>query len=175
MDFVLNRLPRCAQIFVMWASLTISSVRAAGAEFVAPAAPQLDEILVVGEHPGPAMWRVSRGEHSLYILATLAPLPKDMVWRSHSVEDRIAASQLVLAPPDVSAHVGFFRSLTLVPSLLRARHDPEGRTLEQSLPHELSFAGWRCVSDTSATAATRSCAPYWRHWTCISTPSTRTA
>lgn len=137
MDFVQKRLPRCAQIILMWASLMATSVRAAGADVIPASAPQLDEILVVGEHPGPAMWRVSSGEHSLYILATLAPLPKDMVWRSRSVEDRIAASQLVLAPPDVSAHVGFFRSLTLVPALLRARHDPEGRTLEQSLPHEL--------------------------------------
>lgn len=117
--------------------MIVPCVRAAGADSVAAAAPQLDEILVVGEQPGPAMWRVSSGGHSLYILATLAPLPKNMVWRSHSVEDRIAASQLVLAPPDVSTHVGFFRSLTLVPSLLRARHDPDGRTLEQSLPHEL--------------------------------------
>ena len=60
-----------------------------------------------------------------------------MIWRSRAVEDRIAASQAVLAPPSVSAHVGFFRPLTLVPSLLRARHDPGGRTLEQTLPHDL--------------------------------------
>jgi uncharacterized protein YbaP (TraB family) len=125
------------QISWIGASLLIIAVRAAGADDIVPAAAQLDEILVVGEQPGPALWRVSSGAHTLYILATLEPLPKEMVWRSHSVEERIAASQLVLAPPDISAHVGFFRSLTLVPSLLRARHDPEGRTLEQSLPHEL--------------------------------------
>ena len=99
--------------------------------------PPLEEILVVGEQPGPAMWRVSKGEHSLWILATLEPLPKDMVWRSKSVDERIAASQLVLSPPELSAHVGFFRSLTLVSSLLRARHAPNGQTLEQSLPHDL--------------------------------------
>jgi len=98
---------------------------------------RLEEILVVGEQPGPAMWRVSKGDHSLWILATLEPLPKDMVWHSKSVDERIAASQLVLSPPELSAHVGFFRSITLVPSLLRARHAPNGETLEQSLPHDL--------------------------------------
>jgi uncharacterized protein YbaP (TraB family) len=99
--------------------------------------PRLEEILVVGEQPGPAMWRVAKGDHTLWILATLEPLPKDMVWHSKSVDERIAASQLVLSPPELSAHVGFFRSMTLVPSLLHARHAPNGQTLEQSLPHDL--------------------------------------
>jgi uncharacterized protein YbaP (TraB family) len=99
--------------------------------------PAIEQILVVGEQPGPAMWRVTKGDHSLWIFATLEPLPKDMVWHSKSVDERIAASQLVLSPPEFSAHVGFFRSMTLVPSLLRARHAPNGQTLEQSLPHDL--------------------------------------
>jgi uncharacterized protein YbaP (TraB family) len=97
----------------------------------------LEEILVIGEQPGPAMWRVTKGDHTLWILATLEPLPKDMVWHSKSVDERIAASQLILSPPELSAHVGFFRSITLVPSLLHARHAPDGQTLEQSLPHDL--------------------------------------
>jgi uncharacterized protein YbaP (TraB family) len=103
----------------------------------AAAEPRLEEILVVGEQPGPAMWQVTKGDHTLWIFATLEPLPKDMVWHSKSVDERIAASQLVLLPPELSAHVGFFRSMTLVPSLLRARHAPNGETLEQSLPHDL--------------------------------------
>jgi uncharacterized protein YbaP (TraB family) len=101
------------------------------------AEPRLEEILVVGEQPGPAMWRVTKGDHTLWIFATLEPLPKDMVWHSKSVEEHIAVSQLVLSPPELSAHVGFFRSMTLVPSLLHARHAPNGQTLEQSLPHDL--------------------------------------
>ncbi len=108
---------------------------AIGGAVGAPAS--LDEILVVGEQPGPAMWKIISGEHSLYILATLEPLPKRMVWRSKAVEDRIAMSQLVIEPPTVSAHIGFFRSLSLVPSLLHARHAPDGKSLEQSLPHDM--------------------------------------
>ena len=125
---------------IAWSSLVCSAVavnRAVNAEVPATAEPPLEEILVVGEQPGPAMWRVSKGDHALWILATLEPLPKDMVWHSKSVDERIAASQLVLSPPELSAHVGFFRSITLVPSLLRARHAPNGQTLEQSLPHDL--------------------------------------
>ena len=42
-----------------------------------------------------------------------------------------------MLPPRIDAHVGFFRRLTLLPSLLRARHNPDGRTLEQVVPHDL--------------------------------------
>jgi hypothetical protein len=97
----------------------------------------MEEILVTGERPGPGMWRVSKGSHDLWILATLEPLPKNMVWRSEAVESRIAHSQLVLAPPQVSPRVGFLRGLTLLPALLRARKIPDGRTLGQILPHDL--------------------------------------
>lgn len=41
------------------------------------------------------------------------------------------------SPPDVDVDVGFFRSLTLIPALLRARKSPDGRSLEQILPHDL--------------------------------------
>jgi hypothetical protein len=37
----------------------------------AAAEQHLEEILVVGEQPGPAMWRVSKGDHALWIFATL--------------------------------------------------------------------------------------------------------
>jgi uncharacterized protein YbaP (TraB family) len=97
----------------------------------------LDEVLVTGERPGPGMWRVSKGAHDLWILATLEPLPKKMTWRSATVESRIAASEVVLSPPEVSADIGFFRGLTLLPAVLRAKKSPDGQTLEQLLPHDL--------------------------------------
>ncbi len=103
----------------------------------AAAGDSLGELLVTGERPGPGMWRVSKGEHDLWILATLQQLPKGMTWRSEQVEQRIAGSQVVLSPPRVDADVGFFRGLTLIPSLMRARKSPDGKTLEQLLPHDL--------------------------------------
>jgi uncharacterized protein YbaP (TraB family) len=102
-----------------------------------PAGSTLEEVLVTGERPGPGVWRASKANHELWILATLEPLPKKMIWRSAIVDTRIARSQVVLAPPGVKANIGFFRALTLVPSLLRARKSPGGETLEQSLPHDL--------------------------------------
>jgi hypothetical protein len=119
-------------------SLLLVGTCRADAPALAPAAPaSLEEVLVTGERPGPGMWRVSKGDHDLWILATLQPLPKSMTWRSEAVNERIASSQAVISPPRVDADIGFFRSLTLIPSLLRARKSPDGRTLEQILPHDL--------------------------------------
>jgi hypothetical protein len=53
------------------------------------------------------------------------------------VESRIGASSVVLAPPRVSADIGFFRGLTLLPSLLRARHLGDGESLGRILPHDM--------------------------------------
>jgi uncharacterized protein YbaP (TraB family) len=100
-------------------------------------APTLDEVLVTGERAGPGMWRVTKGDHELWILGVQSPLPKDMSWRSSAVDSRLAGAQAVLAPPDIDFDIGFFRGLTLLPSLLHARKDPAGLTLEQRLPHEL--------------------------------------
>src|SRR3546814_9201667 len=81
----------------------------------------MDAVVVSGVLPGPRMWRVSKGDNDLYILGTLSPLPKRMEWMSREVEDTIARSQAVIAPPSVAVHsdVGFFRRLALVPALLR--------------------------------------------------------
>jgi uncharacterized protein YbaP (TraB family) len=96
-----------------------------------------EEVVVEGERPGPGIWQVSKGDHDLWILPSLDPLPKKMVWRSQIVEQRIAQSQAVMAPPTIGANVGFFKSLTLIPSLLRAEKNPDGKTLEQELPHDV--------------------------------------
>jgi TraB/PrgY/gumN family len=91
----------------------------------------LDEQLVTGERPGPAMWRVSNGDHDLWILATLSPLPKHMTWRSHAVENRIAQSQVVLAPPEILADVSFFGNPAYAAYLDRAQQIPHRGSLDQ--------------------------------------------
>jgi uncharacterized protein YbaP (TraB family) len=101
----------------------------------------LDAVLVTGEQPGPGLWRVSKGDHDLWILGSLDPLPKKMSWRAKETEEVIARSQAVLAPPAAELNVGFFKSLTLVPSLLRARKNTDKDKLVDVLPPEL-YARW---------------------------------
>ena len=103
----------------------------------------LDTVVVSGLQPGPGMWKVSKGDHVLYILGTLSPLPRRMEWVSKDVEATIAMAQAVIEPPSVKldADIGFFGKIGLLPSLLKARKNPDGRTLQQSVPAE-QYARW---------------------------------
>src|SRR3954466_12454167 len=70
---------------------------------------ELATVVVTGEQPGPGLWKVSSGDHVLWILGTLSPLPKDIHWQSREVEDAIASAQEVIDPPHIKmdANVGF--------------------------------------------------------------------
>jgi hypothetical protein len=105
--------------------------------------PLLDEVLVTGSQPGPGMWRISRGENTLWILGTVSPLPRRMEWNSSDVEAVIVASQRVIGPPSVSfAGIGRVRGLFLLPALLGARKNPDDARLEDVLPAPL-YQRWR--------------------------------
>ena len=62
----------------------------------APPITDLATMVVSGAQPGPGMWKVSKGDHVLWILGTLSPLPKKMEWVSGDVEDVIAQAQEVI-------------------------------------------------------------------------------
>jgi uncharacterized protein YbaP (TraB family) len=110
----------------------------AGASADTPPTESLGEVEVVGERPGPGLWRVQKGDHTLYVLGTLRPLPKKMQWRSREVEDVIARAQSVIPEsPDVDADVGVFRAIKLYAQWRRLRKNPDDATLDTVLPPEL--------------------------------------
>jgi hypothetical protein len=110
----------------------------------APAEDVLDEVVVTGEQPGPGLWRVTNGANTLWILGTHSPLPRKMEWRAREVESVVARSQSVIAPPEVSAGIGFFTGLRLLPAMLRARSIPDDGTLRDVLPADL-YARWSAL------------------------------
>jgi hypothetical protein len=133
------------KIRLFFAAIALSAAPAA-LPFTDSAQLELDEVLVTGEQPGPGMWRVTNGGHDLWILGILSPLPKKMTWRSRRAEEIIAKSQEIIAPPTISFSVGFFKGLTLVPAVLRARKNSDGQTLKEVLPPRL-YPRWLLLKE----------------------------
>lgn len=103
-------------------------------------------VIVDGTQPGPGLWLVRKGAHDLWILGTLSPLPAKMQWQSKQVEEVIANAQEVIRPPRVTLDVqaGFLQKLTLLPAMLGARKNPDGRRLEQ-IVSAASYARWKAL------------------------------
>lgn len=129
---------RC--LLILCAMLAMAT-NAAAESAASPGAEAVEEILIVGEQPGPGLWKVSRGGHELWILGVLFPLPQKMVWRPQEVETLLGQSQELIAPPYANLQIGFFKQLLLLPSLLTLENNPDGEKLQAVLPQEL-YARW---------------------------------
>ncbi|KLJ01105.1 TraB/GumN family protein [Luteimonas sp. FCS-9] len=124
-----------------------AQVSESGTTAPAPAGPDIVDlraVVVSGAQPGPGLWQVHHGDHTLYVLGELSPLPRDMDWMSGEVEAVVARSQAVIAAPGirVESGVGRLRGMLLLPSLLRARRNPDGARLQDVVPPAL-YARWQ--------------------------------
>lgn len=79
----------------------------------------IESVLVTGEQPGPSLWEVTDGVHSLWILASYSPLPREMAWRSKEVESIISDSQEVLGAYQASFSISGPETLRTKTSRLR--------------------------------------------------------
>ena len=108
--------------------------------------PILQTVTVTGVQPGPGLWKVSNGNHVMWVLGTLTPLPKHMQWQSAQVEQAIAQSQELLELPkaELKVDAGFFTKLALLPSVYSTRRNPDDADLQQILPPEM-YARWQAL------------------------------
>ena len=136
-------------LFAMAIAVWAASVTAETAVVPVPAGePEpgpVEEVLVTGQQPGPGLWKVSRPDdesgHVLWILGSHGPLPRKLAWRSRELEEVLAASQEVIAPVAMDAKVGPLGGITLLPSLIGIRDNPNGLELKDVVPADL-YARW---------------------------------
>lgn len=129
-------------VAVLMAAMAVATVRAeepvagVGPGVADMAVVDMDAVLVSGVQPGPGLWRVSRGDHVMYILGTQSPLPGDIQWQATEVRAVLEEAGAVLGQPgvSVSADIGLLRGLTLAPAAWRAQRNPDGATLDELLP-----------------------------------------
>ena len=117
-----------------WASTAQPAQPAQAAGTEAPVA----EVVVEGQHEGPRMWTVHRGDHVLWILGTVTPLPKKMVWQPDAVREVLAQSQEVVpAWPTYGIGANPFTALRVFIQWRRMQKPPDRLPLRETLPPEL--------------------------------------
>jgi uncharacterized protein YbaP (TraB family) len=108
---------------------------------VAPAPPSSEpmaEVVVSGEHEGPRLWKVHKGDHVLYILGTVTPLPKKMVWQSDGVETLLLhTDEVVPAWPAFGIGANPFTALRVWFQWRSMQKSPDSMNLHEVLPPQL--------------------------------------
>lgn len=125
-------------------SVVILSNAALAQEVPDPAAAPVQNILVVGQRPGPALWKVSKGDHVMWVFGTYSPLPKKMAWRSQQVENALAQSQVLLGQPGSAFSIGWansFNVLTAAPFLIGIKKNADGAHLQDLVPTDV-YTRW---------------------------------
>lgn len=109
---------------------------------------ELETVVVTGEVPGPGLWKVTKGDHVMWVLATHSPLPKGLTWRSAQIEVRIAESQELLYAPRVKVrpNIGMVREFALMPAAMQSTRLPDGKTLKDVLP-PADYARWSALRE----------------------------
>lgn len=85
-----------------------------------PQANVVEALVVSAKLPGPAWWRVSDADTTIYVLGTPAALPKGQVWDKSVLERRLDGAFAVITPPEWRA------GLTDIPGLLKLRKRLKG-------------------------------------------------
>jgi uncharacterized protein YbaP (TraB family) len=98
----------------------------------------IEEIEILGERPGPQLWKITHGENTLWLLGLLQPLPKRMQWKSGAVEEVLDQSQEVIAAGGaVSAKLGLVSGFRLYRQWRALRVNPNEQTLADVLSADL--------------------------------------
>jgi hypothetical protein len=129
--------------FVLLLAAASSGAQSQEPATLADPAPVIEEILVTGEQPGPALWSATRDGKTLWILGMHAPLPAKMTWHSREVESRIRESQVLVrwVQLETDIEAGFFAKLAAAPAVLAVGDNPKGVRLKDRVAPE-AYEQW---------------------------------
>lgn len=97
-----------------------------------------EEIIVIGQRPGPQLWKVESKTGVLWILGTLSPLPESLEWDSSSVKWIISQADEFLGPPGIYASVSSpIAGISAYRKYQKLRKNPNGGKLNSLLEPDL--------------------------------------
>jgi hypothetical protein len=107
-------------------------------------APEGEKVVITGQRPGPGLWKVSKGEHVMYVFADYSPLPVKMDWRSHEVEKILSTSQEYLPKPMFGLTLSLWGKVKALPLAIGFEDNPDGARLVDVLPAE-TYDRWQVL------------------------------
>jgi uncharacterized protein YbaP (TraB family) len=130
---------RTRATLLMLALLLGSGAGLRAQQAAAPADAQpVQEVVVEGEREGPRMWKVHKGDHTLWILGTISPLPKKMVWKPDAVREVLHQTQEVIpAWPTYGIGANPITALRVYIEWRRLQKPPDNLPLRETLPPAL--------------------------------------
>jgi uncharacterized protein YbaP (TraB family) len=144
--FAIKKIPTLLMLLFVSHVAVAQMPEVQGAEAHQTQTDEIDEVLVVGEQPGPGLWWVYKGDHVLRVLGTISPIPKNMQWQSKQVEAALAESQEFITPPSVKVEVGFWGKVGLLPSLIGIKNNPDSKKIADVLSPEL-YGRWALLKE----------------------------
>jgi uncharacterized protein YbaP (TraB family) len=133
---------RLRRLVGLLAALAFLSSAAAGAtalqEGTAPQVATPLQVVISGKYRGPKLWRVSKQGHALWVLGTVSPLPKRMVWQDADIQRLLRQTQEVI-PAWPSVGIGFhpFIAVHLYVLWRKSQTNPDHLPLRAVLPPDL--------------------------------------
>jgi hypothetical protein len=95
----------------------------------------IETVVVTPRLPGPVMWRVSKGDSSVILVAFVDPVPKDLNWDKAGVTEALTGARQLLL--NAQATVGLFEGLWYLTWHSGDVYLPSGTTVEATLPEPL--------------------------------------
>jgi len=95
----------------------------------------VETVVVTAKRPGPALWHISVNGSDVWIMGTVSPTPKDLTWNADEIDGILDGANIVYLPPRLEA--GFFEASWFLLTGIGTLKQPDGQTLEASLPPDM--------------------------------------
>jgi hypothetical protein len=120
-------------VLLVAALMAMGSPAAAAPARPAPEGVIVEALVVTAARKSPPWWKVSNGESVVRIMgAPMGPLPKDLTWDRHVLEERLTGAKAVILPSGATIGIGDLFGLFRLRGKVR-----EDQGLEPSLPPDL--------------------------------------
>ena len=107
-------------------------------------APTLAPVTVNANVGGPAMWRVSKDGHVMWVLGIVQVVPSNLTWQSHDVAHVMVHAHELIMPPDAYFRLFFVKWLWWKSAIRGASKNPGRATLAGILPSPM-YLRWRML------------------------------